>query len=133
MSVRVFRYVHEQRSHRTVGGTVAPPQSDAARWAAMLEAAAIDQGLPPAEGQALYEAWVDAERPADCTCAVCLVVRRSAEIHRAREAVGVYRDSEGFWVFPNGLPPGEEQMGPYQVAEGVWVDPDEDCSNDSSP
>ncbi|MEU5136951.1 hypothetical protein [Streptomyces californicus] len=61
MSVRVYRYVHEQRSHRSVGGTVAPPESDAARWAAMLEAGAISQGLPPDEGQALYEAWVQSK------------------------------------------------------------------------
>ncbi|MFJ5734045.1 hypothetical protein [Streptomyces microflavus] len=127
MSVLVFQYIHRQRSHRSLGGAVEPKASEAARWAAMLEAVAIGQGLPSNEGQTLYEAWVASEAPADCSCTMCSTVRRSSETERARKAVGGYRDPEGFWVFPNGLPAGEEPMGPYQVAEGIWADPDKVC------
>ncbi|WP_030390934.1 hypothetical protein [Streptomyces sp. NRRL S-241] len=124
MSVRVFRHVHQERSHRTLGGVAEPPAAEAARWDAMLEAVAISRGLPADRGQVLYEAWVTAEQPPECSCTSCSAVRGALETERAREAAGAYRGENGFWIFPNGLPDGEEHAS-YQVAEGVWVHVDE--------
>ncbi len=125
MSVRVFHHVHQEHSHRTLAGAVEPPAAEAARWDAMLQAVAIARGLPADRGQELYEAWVAAERPAACPCTLCSTVRQAFETERAREASGAYQGECGFWIFPNGLPDGEELTGSYQIAEGVWVNADE--------
>ncbi|MGY3677526.1 hypothetical protein [Streptomyces sp. TE33382] len=101
-----------------------PPAAEAARWEAMLEAVAISRGLAAARGRGLYEAWVAAEQPPECPCALCDAVRQAFETEQAREAAGAYRGENGFWVFPNGLPEGEKHSS-YQVAEGVWVHADE--------
>ncbi|MFD7898950.1 hypothetical protein [Streptomyces sp. NPDC059743] len=121
MSVRVFRHVHRERSHRTLDGSTALPEIEAARLEAMLEAVAISRGLPAEKGPDLYAAWVEAEQPTGCTCGTCTVVRTALEIEQARLDVGAYRDTEGFWVFPQGLPDGETYRGNYQSAPGVWV------------
>ncbi|MFJ8732786.1 hypothetical protein [Streptomyces bauhiniae] len=121
MSTRVFRHIYHERSHRTLGGTVDPPAIEIARWDAMLEAVAIAKGLSTDVGKELYEGWVAAEQPAECTCPPCDTVRHAFEIERARNAAGAYRGENGFWIFPNGLPAGEKLAGPYQVADGVWV------------
>ncbi|MGW4548571.1 hypothetical protein ACWEN4_19675 [Streptomyces violaceorubidus] len=125
MSVRVFRHVHQERSHRTLGGTVVPPATETARWDAMLEAVAISRGLPANKGKELYESWLADVQPAECPCTSCGAVRQALETERAREAAGAYRGENGFWIFPNGLPKGETPTGSYQVAEGVWVNADE--------
>ncbi|MBT2527438.1 hypothetical protein J7E91_18915 [Streptomyces sp. ISL-99] len=87
----------------------------------MLEAVAIGRGLPADRGQALYEKWVATEQPPECPCGSCGAVRRAFEVEEARQAAGACRGEDGFWIFPNGLPDGEETTGSYQVAEGVWV------------
>ncbi|MGV2918826.1 hypothetical protein [Streptomyces alfalfae] len=124
MSVRVFRHVHLERSHRTLGGIAEPPAAEAARWDAMPEAVAISRGLPADRGRGLYEAWVAAEQPPECPCTSCSAVRSALETERAREAAGAYRGENRFWIFPNGLPDGEDHAS-YQVAEGAWVIADE--------
>ncbi|MET9779090.1 hypothetical protein ABZ023_33390 [Streptomyces sp. NPDC006367] len=123
MSLRVFRHVHHELSHRTRDGAVDPPAADAVRYDAMLEAVAIARGLAPEKGRALYEAWVEAEQPPGCDCSVCVTVRELRQVEQDRLAVGAYRDRDGFWVFPNGLPDGDKWSGLYQRAEGVWVYP----------
>ncbi|MFJ4741206.1 hypothetical protein [Streptomyces sp. NPDC088775] len=129
MSARVFRHVHQERSHRTLGGAVQPPGTETARWDAMLEAVAIGRGLPTYRGKELYEAWIADVQPAECPCKPCGAFRQALETERAREAAGAYRGENGFWDFPNGLPVGETLTGAYQIAEEVWVTADEPRSS----
>ncbi|MGV9693329.1 hypothetical protein ACWDUX_29965 [Streptomyces sp. NPDC003444] len=134
---RVFQEIHREQCHKTVGGTIALPEVVVERHRVMFATVAVGLGVSETEARRQYAAWA-ADQPTGCACEGCEIGRRTYEVlrerdevERARLAVGAYRDDEGFWVFPNGLPPGDDWDGLYQTAPGVWVSA-EGCSAQDS-